>query len=142
MQGGMGADTADYANDGRLAIIVTTYFAQAISLYHNDGDGLFTVTNNATGISPPTMPYVGCGIGYMDLDNNAWLDLLLTIGHVRDNVRDFDTSQNYAQPLEAFRNENGRVFREVSATMGKAAEVRAVGRGMAFADYNKDGRMD
>ncbi|MCS6777219.1 MAG: CRTAC1 family protein [Chloroherpetonaceae bacterium] len=142
LQGGMGVDSGDYDNDGRLDLIVTTYFAQAISLYHNDGDGLFTVTSNLTGIGPPTMPYVGFGIGFYDLDNDGWLDLIQTNGHVRDNVNQFDASQDYAQPVQVFRNEQGRLFADVSAAAGDAAGLRIVGRGMAFADYNRDGRID
>src|SRR6185295_3184479 len=34
------------------------------------------------------------------------------------------------------------VFRDCSQTIGEAASLRAVGRGMAFADYNRDGRVD
>jgi enediyne biosynthesis protein E4 len=142
LQGGMGVDSGDYDNDGLLDLVVTTYFAQVISLYHNDGEGLFTFASNPTGIGPPTMPYVKFGVGFMDLDNDGWLDILLTNGHVRDNVHDFDASQTYAQPLQVFRNENGRAFRDGSQTMGEAASLRAVGRGLAFADYNRDGRMD
>lgn len=142
LQGGMGVDSGDYDNDGRLDLIVTTYFAQAISLYHNDGEGLFTVASNTTGIGPPTMPYVGFGIGFIDLDNDGWLDLLITNGHVRDNVHDFDASQGYAQPVQVFRNEEGRRFREVSQAAGDVAALKAVGRGTAFADYNHDGKID
>jgi enediyne biosynthesis protein E4 len=142
LQGGMGVDSGDYDNDGRLDLLVTTYFTQVLSLYHNDGEGLFTFASNATGIGPPTMPYVKFGVGLIDLDNDGWLDIILNSGHVRDNVHDFDSAQTYAQPLQVFRNENGRTFRDCSQTMGEAASLRAVGRGLAFADYNQDGRMD
>jgi len=141
LQGGMGVDSGDYDNDGRLDLIVTTYFAQAKSLYHNDGNGFFTVTSGPSGVGPPTMPYVAFGVGFRDFDNDGWQDLILTNGHVRDNVQDFDASQTYAQPLQVFRNQNGR-FSDVTAGTGDSAAIRAVGRGLAFADYNRDGRVD
>jgi len=141
LQGGMAVDSGDYDRDGRLDLVVTTYFAQASSLYRNDADGLFTVTSGPTGFGPPTMPYVKFGTGFVDFDNDGWLDMLCASGHVRDNVRDFDASQSYAQPLQVFRNQSGR-FAEVSLAAGAIASQRAVGRGVAFGDYNRDGRVD
>lgn len=140
LQGGMGVDSGDYLNEGRLDLVVTTYFAQAISLYHNDGGGLFTVTSGITNLGPPTSPYVKFGVGFVDLDNDGWLDLMLTSGHVRDNVHDFDTAQTYAQPMQIFYNTQGK-FSDGSAASG-IADLRAVGRGMAFADFDHDGKTD
>jgi hypothetical protein len=141
LQGGMGVDSGDYDNDGLLDLIVTTYFAQAVSLYHNDGDGLFTVTSSTTGIGPPTTPLVGFGVLFVDLDCDGWLDVVITNGHVRDNVHDFDTSQTYAQPIQVFRNQGGKRFTDVSAAAGVSGE-RLVGRGMAVGDYDGDGKPD
>ena len=141
MQGGMGVDSGDYDNDGRLDLVVTTYFAQAIALYHNDGDGLFSFASGTTGLGPATMPYVKFGVGFADLDNDGWLDLMMTSGHVRDNVHDFDASQAYAQPIQIFQNHQGH-FTDVTAQTGEWAKTRLVGRGLTFADYDRDGRVD
>ncbi len=141
VQGGMGVDSGDYDNDGRLDMVVTTYFAQSISLYHNDGEGLFTYASSTTGLGPATMPYVKFGVGFADLNNDGWLDLVVTSGHVRDNVHDFDASQTYAQPIQIFQNHQGH-FTEVTATSGGAENMSLVGRGLAFADYDRDGRVD
>ncbi len=141
VQGGMGVDSGDYDNDGRLDLVVTTYFEQAISLYHNDGDGLFSFTSGTTGLGPATMPYVKFGVGFADLDNDGWLDLMVTSGHVRDNVHDFDASQTYAQPIQIFQNHQGH-FTDVTAQTGEWAKIPLVGRGLAFADYDRDGRAD
>lgn len=139
-QGGMGVDSGDYLNEGRLSLVVTTYFAQAISLYHNDGNGLFTVTSGVTNLGAPTMPYVKFGVGFVDLDNDGWLDLMLANGHVRDNVHDFDAAQTYAQPVQIFHNTRGR-FSDGSAVSG-IDKLRTVGRGISFADYDHDGKVD
>ena len=140
LQGGMGVDSGDYKNEGRLSLVVTTYFAQPISLYHNDGNGLFTVTSGPSSLGPPTTPFVKFGVGFTDLDNDGWLDLMLTSGHVRDNVHTFDSAQSYAQPLQVFHNAQGK-FTDGSAASG-VADLRAVGRGMAFADFDHDGKVD
>lgn len=140
MQGGMGVDVGDYDNDGRLDLVVMTYFAQPAALYHNDGNGLFTVTSGPTGLGPATMPYVNFGTSFVDLDNDGWLDLIVSNGHMRDNVHDFDASQSYAQPAQVFHNDGGR-YTECTKTCGVAG-LKMVGRGVSVADYDHDGRED
>lgn len=140
LQGGMGVDSADYDNDGRLDLIVTTYFAQQTSLYHNEGDGLFRVVSSLCGVGPPTMPYVNFGVAFVDFDNDGWLDLIITNGHVRDNVHSFDAAQTYAQPLQVFHNQNA-YFTEISQRCGVGG-MRLVGRGLTVGDYDQDGRQD
>jgi hypothetical protein len=141
LQGAMGCDSGDYDNDGRLDLVVTTYFAQPTSLYRNDGDGLFTEVGTPAGIGARTMPYVGFGTGLVDFDNDGWLDFFQANGQVRANISRHDPSQQYAQPLQLFRNNGGR-FHEVSATAGEPFHTPVVGRGAAFGDYDADGRVD
>lgn len=141
LQGGMGVDTGDYDNDGQLDLVVTTFFTQATSLYRNDGGGLFTVTSGPSGVGGPTMPYVGFGTAFVDLDNDGWQDLIIANGHVRDNVRQFDAAQDYPQPTQVFRNREGR-FSECSAAAVPPEARRIVGRGLSVGDYNLDGRQD
>jgi hypothetical protein len=140
VQGGMGVDSGDYDNDGRLDLLVTTYAGQQASLYHNDGAGLFTVTSSETQLGPPTLPYVKFGAGFADFDNDGWLDIMMTSGHVRDNIKQIDSAQSYEQPIQVFHNKNGR-FIDESQSSGISG-LRAVGRGMAFADYDHDGKID
>ena len=141
VQGGMGVDSGDYDNDGRLDLVVTTYFAQPISLYHNDGSGLFSPADSTSGLGAATAPYVKFGVGFADLDNDGWLDLAVTSGNVRDNVHEYDASQTYAQPIQLFQNHQGH-FTDISLQAGAWAKTPIVGRGLAFADYDRDGRTD
>ena len=141
MQGGMGVDSADYDRDGKIDLLVTNYYMQAASLYHNDGEELFTVTSDKTGLGPPTMPNVKFGGGFADFDNDGWQDIFIASGHVRDNIKQHDSSQSYPQPMQLFRNENGR-FTEASEGL-KSANLRSVvGRGVSFGDYDGDGKID
>jgi hypothetical protein len=140
LQGGMGVDSGDYDNDGKLDLLVTTFFAQPDSLYHNDGDGFFSATSGPAGLGGVTMPYVGFGTAFADLDNDGWLDVVIANGHVRDNIAQFDASQSYAQPMQVFRNHNGQFVDCSSRALEGVAAI--VGRGLAAADYNRDGRLD
>jgi hypothetical protein len=141
VQGGMGVDSGDYDNDGRLDLIVTTYFGQQISLYHNDGGDIFSVASGRSGLGSPTIPLVKFGVAFVDLDNDGWLDIVTANGHVRDNVKRLDASQSYAQFMQVFRGENGR-FEEHSTGSGVRGVGPIVGRGLAIGDFNRDGRQD
>ncbi|HLY66152.1 MAG TPA: VCBS repeat-containing protein, partial [Chloroflexota bacterium] len=83
---GMGIDWGDYDNDGRPDLFVTTFSNEVKCLYHNDGEDLFTLASAATGLDKPTLPYVGWGCKFVDVDNDGWLDLVLANGHVQDNI--------------------------------------------------------
>jgi hypothetical protein len=141
LMGAMGVDSGDYNNDGRLDLLVTTYFAQPTSLYRNDGEAFFTEVGTPAGIGAASQQYVGFGTGLVDFDNDGWLDMFLANGHVRDNVKQHDAGQDYAQPLQLFRNRNGQ-FQEVSREAGAPFGQPLVGRGAAFGDYDADGKVD
>ena len=140
VQGGMAVDSGDYDNDGRLDLLVTTYYAQAASLYHNDGGGLFSAVSGPAGIASATLPNVKFGALFADFDNDGWLDIIITSGHIRDNVAQIDAAQSYRQPIQLFRNLQGH-FEDVSAASSLAALV-AVGRGLSVADFDHDGKLD
>lgn len=140
-QGAMGVDSGDYDGDGRPDLLVTTFFAQPTSLYHNDGGGFFKEVGTATGLGAPTQAYVKFGTGFLDADNDGWPDVFIASGHVRDDIRLHDAGQDYAQPLQVLRNTGGR-FTEVSRQAGPPFLTPLVGRGAAFGDYDRDGRLD
>ena len=104
VHGGMGLDWGDYDNDGKLDLFVSTFQNEAKSLYHNEGAGQFNDQSAPTGLGPPTSPYVAFGCKFLDYDNDGWLDLLITNGHVQDNIEEIDTNASYRQPCLLFHN--------------------------------------
>ena len=48
---GMGTDAADYDNSGRQSLVLGNFTNESMSLYHNDGSGLFTDEAPGTGIA-------------------------------------------------------------------------------------------
>lgn len=140
LQGGMGVDWGDFDRDGRPDLVVTTFSAQSTSLYRNDGGGMFTEVGYETGLAPPTLPYVGFGVRFLDYDNDGWLDCLHTNGHVEDNAELVRPGERYAQPILLMRNNHGR-FENLSATLLRGVP-NVVARGTAFGDFDNDGRID
>jgi enediyne biosynthesis protein E4 len=144
--GGMGIDWGDYDNDGLLDLVVATYQNQAKAVFHNEG-GMFAARDTAALGMLSSVPYVAFGVKWLDFDNDGWLDILLTNGHVQDNVAKVELMNagspggRFRQPTILYRNREGRRFEDVSALLGDAARP-IVGRGLATGDYDNDGRVD
>jgi hypothetical protein len=140
-QAGMGVDFGDYDNDGREDLVVTTYQREPTSLYHNDGDDLFTNATFASHLGAPTSLAVGWGVKWVDLDNDGRLDLVIANGHPLHRIREIDPSVDSPQKLQVFRNEGGGRFREVTA-LGRGLPRAVSGRALCAGDLDNDGRVD
>lgn len=141
-QGAMGVDFGDYEHTGRPGLFVTTYEAEADSLYSNAGDASFLNRSLASGIGPRTTLFVGFGTKFLDVRNNGWLDLVIANGHTRDNEEKIDQLTHYRQPFQLFLNEQGKTFTERTQEAGAGFTLPAVGRGLAVGDLNDDGKVD
>ena len=83
---GMGANLGDFDNDGYLDIVITNFQDQTNSLYHNAHSGFFTEVSFAKGIGEKSLPYLAWGVGFVDFNNDGWLDLFVANGHLDDNI--------------------------------------------------------
>jgi hypothetical protein len=139
---GMGTEFADYNGDGRLDLVVTNHEFETHSLFRNDGHGLFTDATIDSGIGPPTLPYVGFGVAFVDVDNDTQLDLAIVNGHVIDNTAMFRAGSTHAQRKLLLRNTNGRRFVDVGRQAGAGFAKDGVGRTLVAADIDNDGDLD
>jgi hypothetical protein len=142
VHGGMGIDWGDTDNDGKLDLFVATFEGQVKNLYHNQGGGLFQDTSAALGIHHFTRGYVAFGCKFLDVDNDGFLDLVISNGHTYDNVADILPGRTFRQPTQLLYNAAGRKFVDVSESAGIATLPSIVGRGLATGDYDNDGRID
>ena len=139
-QAGMGSTIGDYDGDGRLDIFKTNFSDDTATLYHNNGDGTFTdVTFNA-GLGLRTK-YLGWGTMFLDVDNDAWPDLLLVNGHVYPEVDKHHLGADYEEPRILYRNNGNGTFTDISESAGPGITARWSGRGLAVGDLWNDGRM-
>ncbi|MGA7524675.1 MAG: CRTAC1 family protein [Acidobacteriaceae bacterium] len=140
-QAGMGVTVGDYNRDGLLDIAKTNFAGDTDSLYANLGDFNFEDRTYQAGLGMNTR-YLGWGIGFFDMDNDGWLDLLVANGHVYPEVNSVKTEAPYAEHKYLYRNlRNGR-FEDVSALGGPGITAAVPARGCAFGDYDNDGRLD
>jgi len=130
---GMGADFGDVNGDGRPDIVMTGLKNETYELFLNAGHGQFDDGSAQTGLLNLSRMWNGWGCGLVDLDNDGWLDLFVAGGGL--------DVQN-VQPNRVFLNCGGH-FEDVSDLAGKEfAQSAALHRGVVFADFDRDGRMD
>ncbi|MGC1961505.1 MAG: CRTAC1 family protein, partial [Candidatus Sulfotelmatobacter sp.] len=139
-QGSMGVDWGDYLHEGRLSMIVTNFFEQGSTLYHNLGKDNFADVSVRAGLMKPTYPFVSWGTAFLDMDNDGWLDLFIANGHVYPQVDTIPGGTAYRQPMLLFRNHRDGTFEDVSRTLASMPPQSR--RGAAFGDINNDGNVD
>jgi enediyne biosynthesis protein E4 len=140
-QAGMGVAIGDYDRNGTLDIFKTNFAGDTSTLYANTGKGACEDRTFAGGIGLNTR-WLGWGVGFVDLDNDGWLDLFLVNGHVYPEVDRIKTEAGYKQRKVVYRNlKNGR-FADVTEQLGPPVTIPKAGRGAAFADFDNDGDVD
>jgi enediyne biosynthesis protein E4 len=140
-QAGMGVSAGDYDRDGWLDIFKTNFAGDTSSLYRNVGKAVFDDVTFPAGVGVNTR-WLGWGCGFVDVDNDGWLDVFLVNGHVYPEVERLKTEAGYAQRKVLYRNlRNGR-FADVSEQVGGAVIEPTPARGCAFGDYDNDGLLD
>jgi len=139
-QAGMGVDCGDYDRNGYPDLFVTNFSEELNTLYENRGDGIFEDVTTKAGLGAGFLP-LGFGTKLFDFDNDGDLDLHVTNGHVIDNIKLVQPTLTYAQKDLLFENVGGR-FQDVSARGGPGLQAERVGRGLAVADVDNDGRLD
>ena len=138
---GMGIDMADYDGDGRLDLFITNHELEAHTLFRNLGRGLFTDMTSQSGVGLETLPYVGFGTVFFDVDNDGDLDLAIANGHVVDNSGHYRPGSKSEQRKLLFKNDAGR-FTEVGRQSGPGFAIEKIGRALMAADIDNDGRVD
>ena len=138
----MGIAIGDYLNNGHLDLYNTVFSDDYNPLYRNEGDANFTDVSYPAGIAEVTIPFLGWGDGFLDYDNDGWLDLLTVNGHVYPGVDKSDWGTSFAQRPLLFHNLKAGKFEVVPPVKGTGLASTTVGRGAAFGDLFNDGKID
>jgi hypothetical protein len=139
----MGVDADDLDGDGRPDLFSTAFTREPFTLFKNLGNGRFLDRTQGSGLGPPTFHRLGFGTCFLDVDRDGSLDIIIVNGHVSANVdEEGDPNNTFRQPDQLFLNDGTGKFREVSAVAGAYFSEQHVGRGVAVADFDNDGRPD
>ncbi len=137
----MGIAAGDLTHNGLIDIYNTTFSDDYKPLYRNDGDANFTDISYQMGIAEQTIPFLGWGTGFLDYDNDGWLDLMEVNGHVYPQVDQTSWGTSFKQRPLLFHNVKGKL-QLVPAVAGTGLAELGVGRGVAFGDLFNDGKID
>jgi len=118
---GHGASFGDFTGDGRPDIYVISY-STANFLLRNDG-GTFTDIASSAGVKFPTQS--DRGMAAADYDNDGDLDMYIAAGYTGNVL---------------YRNNGNNTFSDVTSSAN--VNLTGQGQGVAWGDYNKDGRLD
>jgi enediyne biosynthesis protein E4 len=136
----MGADFRDYDNDGWPDLVVADLFSETFPLFRNTGKGGFRDATYASGLGRLSARISGWGPGLFDFNLDGWKDLFISCAHVNDIVEQFEPTQ-YRLSNHIFLNAGG-VFHDGTAGAGPDFQRISAHRGVAFADFNGDGKID
>ncbi len=76
------------------------------------------------------------------MDNDGWLDILMSNGHVYPEVDGTNVDAPYAQHKYLYRNLRNGQFEEVTAQGGPGINDSVPARGTAFGDFDNVGDLD
>jgi hypothetical protein len=140
-QAGMGVSIGDYNRDGNMDVVKTNFAGDTDSLYTNNGEAVFEDRTYPGGLGENTR-LLGWGVGFFDMNNDGWPDILMSNGHVYPEVDKAKADLKYAEHKYLYRNlQNGR-FEDVTNQGGPGILANVPARGCAFGDIDNDGDID
>ncbi len=140
-QASMGVDAADVDRDGNLDLFVTNFEGEHNTLYQANRTGMYLDRSSAKGLASGGMPWIGWGTSFIDFDLDGWLDLIVTNGHVDDNLHEMNREGSYLQPSFVWKN-NQKQFSIFRSSVGDYFRELHPSRALASADFDLDGDED
>ena len=131
---GMGADFRDVDNDGKEDIFLTALSNEGFALFRNLGDRFGDIAQAAR-ITAGSLRLSGWSAGMYDFNNDGLKDLFTANGHALTNSELLTGLESRQSPSIFLNRGDGRF-------VCSAAAAKALYRGAAFGDLNRDGKMD
>ncbi len=150
-EGSMGIAVADVNDDTRPDLFLTHLSGETNTFYTGSAYAVFLDITETIGIAGCDLPFTGFGCGFIDVENDADLDIALVNGRVKRGapLAGADTGEFwnlYAEPNLLLLNTPTAPHRPTFSDMSHHApdltQPIEVSRGMAFADMDRDGDTD
>jgi enediyne biosynthesis protein E4 len=142
-RGAMGVAFGDTKNEGGVTLVVGNFSNEMWSVWSAGPKGDFFVDESVqSGIGRTSLLPLTFGVAFTDFDLDGVLDLVGVNGHVETSVQDVQPTVTYRQAPLLFRGVASGRFADVTSQAGAAFAAPMVGRGLAVADFDGDGRPD
>jgi enediyne biosynthesis protein E4 len=138
---GMGVAAGDVDGSGRPSLFVTNFQGAPNILFLNRGKLWFQDRAYPSGLGGPSVNSLGFGTVFFDADLDGTLDVAVANGHVNRLSKE-TFGYPYRQKAQLFVGDGRGHFRETSAQGGPYFRQEHVGRALAWADYDNDGKPD
>ena len=145
VRSGMGADSADYDQDGWMDIFLTDVDEEMFSLYHNNRDETFDDLSVSNGIGMQVRTMSGWGVKFLDYDNDGNMDIFIVSGHPDNKENQLHSEIQYEENPLLWRNLGSdfrNTYQNVSDQSGPVFQQVFAARGLAIGDFNNDGGVD
>lgn len=148
----MGCAVGDYDGDGRLDLLLTGF--HRLALFRNADGGRFEEVTGQVELDPWNHGHWGASAGFMDLDNDGDLDLVIlnyvVFGpeskqycELTKGVLSGCPPKEYEPEFgEVWRNNGPRGFELIASEQSGMKDTHGVGLVLAFIDYDDDNRPD
>ncbi|HUG17711.1 MAG TPA: CRTAC1 family protein [Planctomycetaceae bacterium] len=138
-QASMGVAVGDYDGNGALDLYLTHFTNEENAVYQNQDDpGSFREVAGLSGMRPISYSKLGFGTVMYDLNGDGAMDLFVANGHIDPRNADGDGYEQFPQIISFLGNR----WVEVSEQGGEYFQRKLVGRGVAAADFDRDGDLD
>jgi len=142
-RGAMGVTFGDTKNDGGTSLVIGNFSNEMWSVFAAGPKGDFFVDESIqSGIGRTSLLPLTFGVAFADLDLDGVLDLVGVNGHVETSVQDVQPMVTYRQSPLLYRGLGAGKFADASSQAGAGFLSPIVGRGLAVADLDGDGRPD
>ncbi len=137
---GMGVDIADLTESHLPSLLVTNFQREPNMLFLNRGKMQFDESSYPAGLAGTSLSKLAFGCAFLDADSDGILDLAIANGHITRNAQEV-FGDPYAQEPQFFRGEPKARFKDYSKQVGPYFLQRKVSRGLAYADFENNGRV-
>ncbi|EMI18481.1 ASPIC/UnbV domain-containing protein [Rhodopirellula maiorica SM1] len=139
-QASMGIAFADADDDGDFDLYLTHFAKEHHTYYEQRRPGFWVDRSFQTGLAQPSIEMLGFGTQWCDFDNDGAKELIVTNGHIDDFHQ---TGVAYRMPGQVFRRTPAGKWEDCDrGSLGSYFQIDHLGRALAIADLNRDGRSD
>ena len=139
---GMGIDVGIVDSSGEPTIFVGNFQNEMFSVYKYNPAGYFTDIAAKSRLGRESLKVLTFGMFLVDIDLDSDLDLFAINGHIQIEIESDNNQFEFRQLPQLFLNDGNAVFTLFDNEKNNAFNEPIVGRGGAFADYDKDGDID